>query len=106
MVIIKLKWKSFNVSLRKVQSWIKSNISTELSAISPDSTLDLHFIEELSAEDLKSLEDYWDKLKKSSDEAKSYKSKTDVLNAKQSALNKLKEIAGLTEDEVNALLKG
>jgi hypothetical protein len=110
MFNLELQWKQFNINLDKVQIWIKSNIETELIGISANSSIQLHFAAKPSEEEIEEINEYWNKLKKSSSEAKTYKSseeiKNEMVSSKQSALNKLKEIAGLTEDEVNALLKG
>lgn len=107
MFTLNLQWKEFNVNVDAVKSWISENLSAEISGVSANNTLQVHFIETPNEEDQTALNAYWDGLTEESSEATSYQSMADLeadrMAKKASAKAKL-EALGLTEDELKAIL--
>ncbi len=105
---IELEWKEFNLDLNTIHAWMQANAGEQYSGSSADSTLKLHFLEEPSQEEKDAIVAYWEALDEESDEAANYMSAADIEaeKATKAAAGKAKLIAlGLTEDEVNALIK-
>lgn len=107
MFALELDWKSFNLNLASVETWLRSNAGDQYTGNSADAKLNLWFQEEPSQEIKDAIQAYWDGLEEDSAEASDYKSqeqvKADVEAKKSSAKAKLLAL-GLTEDEVNALV--
>ena len=107
MFDVKLTWKSFNVSLDAIKTWIDNNIETECTGLSGDYSLQIHFVEEPSQEEKEAIAAYWENLEEEDTEATSYKSEeqieSDKQTKKQSAKSKLAAL-GLTEAEIRAIL--
>lgn len=110
MKTIQLEWKSFKVSLQKIDEIAKS-IDGSCCGISANSKLEVHFVDNISEEKEQQLKDYWDSLTEESEEAKSYKTRDQVSKekeeadkaAKASAAAKLKAL-GLTDSEISAMI--
>lgn len=107
MINIELEWKDKSVSLPIVEAKMRAKYP-EYCGCSAHEKLVLHFdCESLPEETIEEIKDYWDKLKKNSNEFTKYKSKDDLeadkKSKKESAKAKLLAL-GLDEDEVSALL--
>lgn len=111
MFNLDLKWKEFNINLAKVKEWLNENIETQITGLSGNSMLQIHFLEEPSEVELELIIEYWNELDEESDEAISYKSGEQVtqeereakLELIQSAKTKLAAL-GLSEAEISAIL--
>lgn len=107
MFTLDLPWKSFNVNLSDVSDWISTNVTTNVSGLSANSVLQIHFTEDPSQEEIDEIKAYWNLLTEESPEAEGYKSSADLeverLAKLASAKAKL-EVLGLTQDEINAIL--
>jgi len=106
MYSMKLEWKEFNVNLQMFETWMKA-ASDLYVGNSADTALTLWFSEEPSEEVKDAVEIKWDEIDEMSEEAETYVSAQDVLDAQvaKKASGKAKLLAlGLTQDEVDALL--
>ena len=106
MYSMKLEWKEFNVNLQMLETWLKAQSDLYVGN-SADTALTLWFSEEPSEEVKEAVETKWAEIDEESDEAATYVSAQDVLDAQvaKKASGKAKLLAlGLTQDEVDALL--
>lgn len=76
---IELPWKSFNVNLQWVESYVNSlTAGPHYAGCSADTKLTLWFRESLSAEDAQEVTDYWESLTEESAEAMNYVSQDQI----------------------------
>lgn len=105
MFTINLKWREFNVNLKKVEKEIKK-INNSICGISANSVMQLHFESDVTDSEKLAIETYWESLTNLSLEATKYKSyaqiKTKLKEIKGSAL--IKNWQDMTEKEKRIVL--
>jgi hypothetical protein len=79
-----LPWKSFNVSLKSVETWMRANVSY-YQGNSADLQFNLWFSEEPDEATKQYIQDYWNDLTEESTEATSYVSASSIVAAVQAA---------------------
>lgn len=107
---ISLEWKAFNLNLKTVDAWAKANLAN-CCGITAHKTLDVHFTQQPSEDDVAALELHWESLTEESEEATSYQTAAQVradAEAEQASLvasasSKLAAL-GLSDDEIKAIL--
>lgn len=112
MFTLDLNWKQINISLPKLREWIDANIETSCVGISANTKLQIHFEQEPSEVDKNDLLSYYEAIDEESVEASSYLTVEQELAAQQAELQAKKDSAkakllalGLTEDEIEAILR-
>ena len=108
---INLDWKSFNVNLGAVGTWLKANAGSLFAGTSGNDKFQVHFTAEPDQAIKDAVQAYWDGLSPSSQEATSYKTQAQIeaddaaakASALASATSKL-EALGLSAAEIAALL--
>jgi hypothetical protein len=107
MFKLELEWKSFNLNLASIESWMKANAGPSYCGNQAHSKLELWFTEEPSQEAKDAILAHWEGLTEESPEASGYVSKeaiaSDMAAKKASGRTKLLAL-GLTDAEVSALV--
>ena len=105
MFTLDLNWKTFNVSLPKIRAWVDANLEASCLGISANSKLQIHFEQEPTELDKNALQSYWNSLDEESEEATSYMSLEEQTQAKKDSAKAKLLALGLTEVEIEAILR-
>lgn len=104
---IELEWKSFNIDLNTVETWMRANAGEHYCGNQAGDKLTLWFLQEPDQTEKDAISTYWEALDEESDEAANYMSaedrEADKATKKESAKAKLAAL-GLTAEEIAAIV--